>query len=297
MLSKDTTRHGFTMAELLVVVAIIAVLVGVAIPVFTGQLEKSREATDLANIRSAYAEVMANANMGTGVYESGDIILVQKRDGWQNGAFKDVLSELGSVVGEPEAGGTVSVAYKPVATRASVTTLRLAAASAPVSNVTIIFSGAVPGDQATIDAQLPGVPDEDKKILLSLAAAERQALKLYTNENTDQAMGYLVKWKPDGSFELTRTVDSQSFDWWSSSKITNPIAAENPKEDKRGYVVMVTTINGKVMVGSNLRFDPETKRVTAIPYHVKCSNYGKRNDLVEVGKGDGRVWNEDALIY
>ena len=31
----------------------------IAIPVFTNQLEKSREATDMANIRSAYAEVTA----------------------------------------------------------------------------------------------------------------------------------------------------------------------------------------------------------------------------------------------
>lgn len=51
-------RKGFTLAELLIVVAIIAVLVAVAIPVFSAQLEKSREATDVANIRSAYAEIV-----------------------------------------------------------------------------------------------------------------------------------------------------------------------------------------------------------------------------------------------
>ncbi len=48
-------NKGFTLAELLIVVAIIAVLVAIAIPIFTNQLEKSREATDVANIRSAYA--------------------------------------------------------------------------------------------------------------------------------------------------------------------------------------------------------------------------------------------------
>lgn len=53
-------NHGFTLAELLIVVAIIAVLVAVAIPVFNTQLEKSRQATDLANLRSSYAEAMAN---------------------------------------------------------------------------------------------------------------------------------------------------------------------------------------------------------------------------------------------
>ena len=44
------------MAELLIVVAIIAVLVAISIPIFTSQLEKSREATDAANFRAVYAE-------------------------------------------------------------------------------------------------------------------------------------------------------------------------------------------------------------------------------------------------
>ncbi len=53
-------NKGFTLAELLIVVAIIAVLVAIAIPVFTSQLERAREATDLSNIRAAYAEAVAD---------------------------------------------------------------------------------------------------------------------------------------------------------------------------------------------------------------------------------------------
>ena len=52
-------KKGFTLAELLIVVAIIGVLVAISIPIFTAQLEKSREATDEANIRSLYAETVA----------------------------------------------------------------------------------------------------------------------------------------------------------------------------------------------------------------------------------------------
>lgn len=52
-------EKGFTLAELLIVVAIIGVLVAISIPIFTAQLEKSREAVDEANMRSAYAVVMA----------------------------------------------------------------------------------------------------------------------------------------------------------------------------------------------------------------------------------------------
>jgi prepilin-type N-terminal cleavage/methylation domain-containing protein len=57
---KKMNKKGFTLAELLIVVAIIAVLVAIAIPIFSSQLEKAKVATDQANIRSAYAEAAAD---------------------------------------------------------------------------------------------------------------------------------------------------------------------------------------------------------------------------------------------
>ena len=57
MKRKLKSDRGFTLAELLIVVAIIGVLVAIAIPIFTSQLERSREAVDLSDVRSAYAEV------------------------------------------------------------------------------------------------------------------------------------------------------------------------------------------------------------------------------------------------
>ena len=57
-------NKGFTLAELLIVVAIIAVLVAIAIPIFNKQLEKSRESVDLANLRNAYAEAAYAAMTG-----------------------------------------------------------------------------------------------------------------------------------------------------------------------------------------------------------------------------------------
>ena len=61
-----SSKKGFTLAELLIVVAIIGVLVGISIPIFTSQLEKSREATDIANLRAAKAAF-------TSMYLDGDV--------------------------------------------------------------------------------------------------------------------------------------------------------------------------------------------------------------------------------
>ena len=61
---KRLNKKGFTLAELLIVVAIIAVLVAIAIPIFTSQLEKSRDAVTVANLRSAYAEASATKLTG-----------------------------------------------------------------------------------------------------------------------------------------------------------------------------------------------------------------------------------------
>ncbi|MBR5341378.1 MAG: prepilin-type N-terminal cleavage/methylation domain-containing protein [Erysipelotrichaceae bacterium] len=57
---KKLNKKGFTLAELLIVVAIIAVLVAISIPIFTAQLEKARDAVSVSNIRAAYAEASAS---------------------------------------------------------------------------------------------------------------------------------------------------------------------------------------------------------------------------------------------
>lgn len=52
-------KKGFTLAELLIVVAIIGVLVAVSVPVFTAQRRKAVDAVNKANIRAAKSMALA----------------------------------------------------------------------------------------------------------------------------------------------------------------------------------------------------------------------------------------------
>ncbi|MBR4703554.1 MAG: prepilin-type N-terminal cleavage/methylation domain-containing protein [Oscillospiraceae bacterium] len=89
-------NKGFTLAELLIVVAIIAVLVAIAIPVFTAQLEKSKESTDAANIRSKYAEIVVKILEApdTEIATGYSVELKQGQAGWQNSDAKTGLEGL-----------------------------------------------------------------------------------------------------------------------------------------------------------------------------------------------------------
>lgn len=104
--------------EMLIVIAIVAVLISVAVPVLSSQLERSREAVDLANVRSAYAQVSTEALLGnTGVPVT--VKLKQKQAGWQSA---DPVN-IGGIVhsksngntdnwkGDAEPGGSCEVSY------------------------------------------------------------------------------------------------------------------------------------------------------------------------------------------
>ena len=119
-------NKGFTLAELLIVVAIIAVLVAVAIPVFTNQLEKSRDATSVANMRSAYAEAQvailtgeASGNAGepaadganTKVTVSNVIIKTESANDW-SGQAADLPWNVGKTTVTPADPGKAGAGNK-----------------------------------------------------------------------------------------------------------------------------------------------------------------------------------------
>lgn len=83
-------KKGFTLAELLIVVAIVGILVAMSIPIFTSQLEKSREATDIANLRAAKAEAIATAiEIESGGTDTTDYNgLIRKNAGGNNYYFE-----------------------------------------------------------------------------------------------------------------------------------------------------------------------------------------------------------------
>jgi len=58
-------KKGFTLIEMLVVIAIIAVLVAIIIPIVGSSTEKARAATDAANLRSVKASLTIDALNGT----------------------------------------------------------------------------------------------------------------------------------------------------------------------------------------------------------------------------------------
>lgn len=270
------SKNGFTLAELLIVVAIIAALVAVSIPIFTSQLEKSREAADMANIRSAYARVMADAVSDGEDHKSETISLRQKQDDWQNAAGGEALNSIATADGVPSAGGTAWVEFK-----------------AENAKVFIHYKPAgpsVPGDQATLDAQKFETGSPEWKILTTLAAAERKALEAYEKENTKRVVGYVVTFDANGNPVLSGPkTNSQQYD---SHRYTANKVLQN------GYfVAVVCDKDGNPKVGSNIRIMDDGK-LQAEPYHIIQNKYDSRQDLIEFWGNDGqKYWGIESFIY
>ena len=104
-------KKGFTLMEMLIVVAIIAVLVAIAIPVMSTTLEKSREAVDAANLRATYAELAVQV-LEDGEAHKDDVTATQTQKDWQNSSITNIagVKVANITVSDKCTGWTVAVA-------------------------------------------------------------------------------------------------------------------------------------------------------------------------------------------
>ena len=110
MKQKLKNKKGFTLVELLVVVAIVAILVAISIPMVTGALEKARTETDNANKRAAEGAAMIeyllkDGGQGTKIYtynaDTGTVIDTGSTEGDVNSS-----SAATGITGYNKSGGT-----------------------------------------------------------------------------------------------------------------------------------------------------------------------------------------------
>lgn len=85
-------KKGFTLAELLIVVAIIGVLVAVSVPIFTAQRNKAVDAVNKANIRAAKSKALA-------AFYDDETEYVPNRYGTQMAYFKYTNGSLEPITG------------------------------------------------------------------------------------------------------------------------------------------------------------------------------------------------------
>ena len=102
---KRNHRKGFTLIEMLVVIAIIAVLVAMIIPTVTRAITKAKAATDAANLRSAIGlansiladnaigdlspELFGTLSFGCSTFPGAQAIIAYEEPGFIDAFFRD----------------------------------------------------------------------------------------------------------------------------------------------------------------------------------------------------------------
>lgn len=135
--AKKLNKKGFTLAELLIVVAIIAVLIAIAVPIFTNSLEKSRYAVHSSNGR-ALKSIAVSELLGSDGFASQQL---SGKDLWIASGTYDFSSETMTL--------TAVTNYK--GTRKAGMWLSLATTAPGVSDLTKWSGGKDTNDGSKVD--------------------------------------------------------------------------------------------------------------------------------------------------
>ena len=76
-MTKKNKRRGFTIVELVIVIAVIAILAAVLIPTYVNLVKKANEAKAQAEAKNLVTEMLANILSGGD--DAADLIIVTKK--------------------------------------------------------------------------------------------------------------------------------------------------------------------------------------------------------------------------